>query len=128
MTDKEFKRLTRSQLIDIIYQLQLKEKELTAENQQLKEQLADRRLRLQQAGNIAQAALEINNVMQAAQKAADQYLEEIRILRDEAAKEQRGTLPCSGNKSQSISPASLDTVSELDAILSEYMDSPIGGR
>ena len=33
MTDKEFKRLSRSQLIDIIYLLQLKQEELTAENE-----------------------------------------------------------------------------------------------
>ena len=32
MTDKEFKRLSRSQLIEIIYQFQIKEEELTKEN------------------------------------------------------------------------------------------------
>ena len=83
MTDKEFKRLSRAQLIEIIYQLQLREEELEAENQQLKEELADRRLRLQEAGNLAEAALEINDVMRAVQSAADQYLEEIRIMRNE---------------------------------------------
>ena len=83
MTDKEFKRLSRAQLIDIIYQLQLKQEELTKENQKLKEELADRRIRLRQTGNLAQAVLELNNVMQAAQAAADQYLEEIRIMQDE---------------------------------------------
>ena len=35
MTDKEFKRLSRSQLIDIIYQFQLKQEELTVENEKL---------------------------------------------------------------------------------------------
>ena len=35
MTDKEFKRLSRSQLIDIIYQLQLKQEELTADREKL---------------------------------------------------------------------------------------------
>ena len=32
MTNKEFKRLSRAQLIDIIYEFQLKQEELTAEN------------------------------------------------------------------------------------------------
>ena len=81
MTDKEFKRLSRSQLIDIIYQLQLKQNELTAENEKLSKALADKRLRVSKAGNIAEAALEIHNVMQAAQDAAVHYLEEIRIMR-----------------------------------------------
>ena len=83
MTDREFKRLSRSQLIDIIYQLQIKQKELEDENLKLKEELEDKRIRMRQAGNIAEASLAIHNVMQAAQDAASQYLEEIRIMRTE---------------------------------------------
>lgn len=79
MTDREFKRLSRSQLIDIIYQLQLKQEEITADNEKLTKELADKRLRVNQVGNIAEAALEIHHVMQAAQDAADHYLEEIKI-------------------------------------------------
>ena len=77
MTDREFKRLSRSQLIDIIYQLQLKQEELTADNEKLTRALADKRLRVSKAGNIAEAALEIHNVMQAAEDAAAHYVEEI---------------------------------------------------
>ena len=79
MTDKEFKRLSRSQLIEIIYQLQLKQEELTADNEKMSKALADKRLRVSKAGNIAEAAHEIHNVMQAAQDAATHYLEEIQI-------------------------------------------------
>ena len=79
MTDKEFKRLSRSQLIDIIYQFQLKQEELVADNEKLSKALADKRLRVSKAGNIAEAALELHNVMQAAQDAADHYQEEIKI-------------------------------------------------
>ena len=82
MTDKEFKRLSRSQLIDIIYQLQLKQDELTADNERLSKALDDKRLRVSKAGNIAEAALEIHNVMQAAQDAATHYFEEIQIRVD----------------------------------------------
>ena len=83
MTDREFKRLSRSQLIDIIYQLQIKQKELEDENLKLKEELADKRIRMRQAGSIAEASLAIHNVMQVAQDAADQYLEEIRLMHSE---------------------------------------------
>lgn len=78
MTDKEFKRLTRAQLIEVIYQLQLNLDELTAENERLSKALEDRRILLDNAGNIAQAALEIHNVMQSAQDAATHYLEEMK--------------------------------------------------
>ena len=87
MTDKEFKRLTRSQLIDIIYQLQLNEEKLMDENKKLKEALEDKRIRIEKAGSIAEAAIEINNVMQAAQNAADQYLKEIECMYEEMHKE-----------------------------------------
>ena len=79
MTDKEFKRLSRSQLIEIIYQLQLKQEELTADNEKLLKELEDRRLRISKAGNVAEAALEVHNVMQAAQDAVEHYKEEMEI-------------------------------------------------
>lgn len=82
MTDKEFKRLSRSQLIEIIYQLQIKQEELTAENEKLSKELEDRRIRVEKAGDIASASLEIHNVMQAAQDAADHYLEEMKCRID----------------------------------------------
>lgn len=87
MTDKEFKRLNRSQLIEIIYQFQLKVEELTKENEALNTALEDKRLRIERAGNLAEAVLDVNNVMQAAQNAAQQYLDEIRALRRETEEE-----------------------------------------
>lgn len=83
MTDKEFKRLNRAQLIDIIYQLQIKLDELSEENQRLTAELVDKRLRIGQAGNIAAAALEMNSCLRNVQQAADQYLEEIQALHAE---------------------------------------------
>ena len=82
MTDKEFKRLSRHQLIDIIYQFQIKVEELTAENERLTQELADKRLRIDDAGNIAEAALGIHNVFTAAQDAAAHYIEEIQLRVD----------------------------------------------
>ena len=41
MTDKEFKRLSRPQLIDIIYQLQLQIDKLNKQNQTLEQELAE---------------------------------------------------------------------------------------
>lgn len=84
MTDKEFKRLSRAQLIEIIYQLQLQIDSLNEQNEKLEAALADRRLRISEAGSIANAALAISSCFQSAQAAADQYLYEIKALRDEA--------------------------------------------
>ena len=102
MTDKEFKRLSRSQLIDIIYQFQLKQNELTEEIERLTKALADRRIRVKEAGNIADAALEITNVMQAAQDAATLYLEEIRTMREETKIECQRLLENAQKEAESI--------------------------
>ena len=124
MTDREFKRLSRAQLIDIIYQLQVKQEELTEENLKLKEELADKRIRLRQAGNIAEAALSIHNVMETAQAAAAQYLEEIRLMKAETAETCRATL----EKAKAEAAAIINHAqknhttydSAIEAILKEY--------
>ena len=124
MTDKEFKRLSRSHLIDIIYQLQLKQEELIADNKKLSKALADRRLRISKAGNIAEATLEIHNVMQAAQDAATHYLEEIRTIRNETEEKCRRLLEKAQKdaddiiaKAQKSNPSNN---SELEAIMNEF--------
>lgn len=92
MTDKEFKRLSRYQLIDIIYQFQLQIDALTEQKQELERELADKRLRLRDAGNIADAALEINNCFRSAQNAAEQYLNEIKAIREDTEVERQRIL------------------------------------
>ena len=124
MTDKEFKRLSRSQLIDIIYLLQLKQEELTAENEKLSKALEDKRLRVSEAGSIAEAALEIHNVMQTAQDAAAHYLEEIRIMRDETEEQCRLLLEKAQKEAEQIAAqAKKDDPShnsELEEIVKEF--------
>ena len=92
MTDKEFKRLNRAQLIEIIYQFQMKVDTLTEQKQELERELADKRLRLNNAGNIADAALEINDCFRSAQNAAEQYLNEIKAIREETETERHRIL------------------------------------
>ena len=92
MTDTEFKKLSRAQLIEIIYQLQLQIDKLNEEKQALENELEDKRLRLQSAGNIAEAALEINDCFRSAQNAAEQYLNEIKAIREETDTERQRIL------------------------------------
>ena len=92
LTDKEFKQLGRAQLIEIIYQLQLQIEELTEQNQRLEKALEDKRIRLSKAGNIAEAALEINDCFRSAQNAAEHYLNEIKAIRQETEAEREQIL------------------------------------
>ena len=128
MTDKEFKQLSRSQLIDIIYQFQLQVDKLTEQNQELERELADKRLRLQNAGNIADAALEINDCFRSAQNAAEQYLNEIKAIRDETEAERQRILSEAQAEAAAIVSNAKKTYGDYDsaieAILKEYGQSP----
>lgn len=84
MADKEMKHLSRAELIDIIYELQKQNDEKDTQLQKMQAALEERTIRLANAGSIAEAALSISGVFEAAQAAADQYLASIRDA--EAAK------------------------------------------
>lgn len=78
MTDRELKRLNRRELIDIIYELQQRYADRENEIAQLQAALEKRELSISESGSIAEAALKVNGVFEAAQAAADQYLQSIR--------------------------------------------------
>lgn len=124
MTDKEFKRLSRAQLIDIIYQLQVEIDKLNEEKQDLENELADKRLRLGNAGNIAQAALEINDCFRSTQNAAEQYLNEIKALREEAEAERQRILARAQAEADAIiadaKKTRCDYDSAIEAVLKEF--------
>ena len=124
MTDKEFKNLSKAQLIEIIYQLQLQIDELNEQNQSLENALADKRLRIENAGNLAQAALEINNCFLSAQNAAEQYLNEIKAIREETeAERQRILAQARGEVSSPVATEQAirrDYDSAVEAIIQEY--------
>ncbi len=87
MTDKEFKRLSKSDLLDIIFELQKNEKELRDRNEELEQKLASKELKIENAGSIAEAALAVNGFFEAAQAAADQYAAQAAQLIERAEKD-----------------------------------------
>lgn len=121
MTDKEFKRLSRAQLLDVIYQLQLQVDELTEQNQALKTELRDKRLRIDNAGTLAEAALEINNCFKNAQNAADQYLNEIKAIREEAEAERRRIIEQAQAEAAALLGKPQKTQSEVDSAIEELL-------
>lgn len=85
MTDKEFKKLRRDELIEVIYQLQQNEKNLLQEVATLQKKLAERRTKIEEVGSIAEASMVLNGVFEAAQAAADQYVQQVKELNENAA-------------------------------------------
>lgn len=73
MNKKDLKRLRRRDLLEMLLDL-TKENELLRErNDELEAQLKDRTLTISNAGTLAEAALQLSGVFQAAQDACDQY-------------------------------------------------------
>ena len=87
MVNKELKKLSRRELVDIIYQLKKSEQQLQEEIKTLQEALQDKRIRLSVAGSVADAAASITNVFSAAQMTADLYLQEIACMKAETERE-----------------------------------------
>lgn len=78
MTDKELRRLSRTDLLEMLLEQSKEVERLQQELAEARQQLEERRIMTEEAGSIAEAALRINRVFEAAQAAADQYLENIR--------------------------------------------------
>lgn len=86
MTEKELKKLNRTELLQLLL-IQTRETErLQRELDQTRQKLEDRNLQVQKAGDLAHAVLEINDVANATQKAAQQYLDNIVAMEQETKK------------------------------------------
>lgn len=77
MKENELKRLSRAELLELLL-IQTKETERLQKKLEIAEaKLTDRYLKVQNAGDLAHAVLEINGVMETAKAAAQQYLDNI---------------------------------------------------
>lgn len=74
MTDRELKKLGRAELLEILLSLSRENEQLRQQLAQANEKLETRDIAVKKAGTLAEAALTLNGVFEAAQAAADQYL------------------------------------------------------
>ena len=82
MTDKELRRLRRDDLLQILINQQRQNDELNAALAKAREALEEKRIAIEESGSVAEAALKLNGVFEAAQSAADQYLDQMRAQAD----------------------------------------------
>ena len=78
MTDKELRKLRRDDLLQILINQQRRIDELTEQVRLGEEALARRDVAIQESGSIAEAALRLSGVFEAAQAAADDYADQVR--------------------------------------------------
>lgn len=80
MNERDLKKLNRADLLKLLIDQMTENDTLRSENDRLVQELADRRIDLETAGSIAEAALKVNGVFEAAEAAASQYLENISAM------------------------------------------------
>lgn len=78
MTDKQLRKLRRSELLEMLMEIEQENETLAAENHELRARLEDKQLRIEKSGSLAEAALQLSGVFEAAQRAAELYLENIK--------------------------------------------------
>lgn len=86
MKDKKLKRLNRGELLELLLTQTQEVDRLQEQLRQVEAELTERNLKVEIAGDLAHAVLAVNNVVGAAQLAAQQYLDNIAAM-EAAAKE-----------------------------------------
>ena len=74
MNQQDLKRLGRRDLLEMLLDLSKENEQLRKRNSMLEKQLVDRMLTVSNVGSLAEAAMQLNGVFQAAEAACDQYV------------------------------------------------------
>ena len=77
MNDKELRRLNRKQLLELLLLQIERADDLERRLAEAEEKLNSREIAQMQAGSLAEAALKLSGIFEAAQEAADLYLENV---------------------------------------------------
>lgn len=80
MTSKELKHMSRSELLEMLIALTEENNSLNSRLNEAEAQLQNRYINLEKAGTLAEAVFLLNGVVESAEKAAEQYLENIKDL------------------------------------------------
>lgn len=83
MTDKELKRLRRGELLELLVEQGRQLERLEHELEEAREALARRDIAIREAGTLAEAALKLNGVFEAADAAVRQYMENLMLRTQE---------------------------------------------
>lgn len=113
MTEKELKKMKRYQLLELLI---MQTEETEALRKKLEEQEAAHReqeLQISTLGSLAEAALQLNGVLDAAQKAADQYVA--------AAQKQAEEIVAKANRQAEEILRRAENKVECDSIVSEQL-------
>lgn len=75
MAGKDLRKLSKTELLELLIEQGRENLALRAKLEKAEEELAERRIRISESGSVAEAALRLSGVFEAAQKAVDLYRE-----------------------------------------------------
>lgn len=81
MTEKELRRLSRSDLLSLLLEQSRETQQLRQQLQEAQAALEDRAIRIREAGSIAEAALKLSGIFEAAEAACQQFTENVAHMR-----------------------------------------------
>ena len=74
MTDRELKKLSRAELLELLLEEGQENERLRAQLEKANQAINDKKIAIDNAGSIAEAALSLSGVFDAAQQKADQIM------------------------------------------------------
>lgn len=78
MTEKELLKLKRTELLEIMLAQSREIDSLREELAETRKKLEDKRIKIKEAGSIAEASLKLTQIFEEAQRAADLYVENVK--------------------------------------------------
>lgn len=80
MTERELRRLSRADLLELLLAQRRENEQLRCILDQTQAQLADRTIKIDKAGSLAEASLQLSGIFNAAEDSCRYYMDNIRLL------------------------------------------------
>lgn len=112
MTDKELKKMTRKELLELLIEQARENSDLKEKLAQAEIELLEKKLIVDKCGTMSEAAMVMNGVFEAADAAAKQYLENLRRMSEQLTAE---TAKLQAEKTADESPATGEQNDSQDA-------------
>jgi signal peptidase I len=131
MTDREFRALSKAQLIDILLKQESIIEQLENDKKALEDNINDKQIKIEKAGSLADASVVISGLLNSAQETADLYLDNIitieaqklkklKLMEDEAREKTEVIYKSADNLlSEAFSPF-IELVTEANDLFNSY--------
>ena len=124
MTEKELKKLSRIELLELLVEQTERNEELERKLAETELELKNQSLNVKEVGTLAEACLKVNKVFEAADAAAKQYLANIKVY-DDKKKEMLAETERRCSEMQHIAEAKVATLkAEIDLLSQKWLSTP----